>query len=103
MAAAIGESIMRLEEVNLTTFDGSELPREEDRIHNTHIQARMKGIDPSEHTVTYFSKPDGLDGPWKIWSDRIVLSPDTANYHFSGRSCGWECDGCPSWNAMYSI
>ncbi|KAK3072814.1 hypothetical protein LTR53_006133 [Teratosphaeriaceae sp. CCFEE 6253] len=37
MAAAIAERIATIEEVNLSTLDGSELPAERDRVHNTEI------------------------------------------------------------------
>ena len=74
VAAAIAERIMAIEERKLTMRDGGELPEEYDRIHNSHIQS-MAGMDPREHAVTFYSKPNGPDGPWKIWQEGITLDP----------------------------
>ncbi|KAK5695617.1 hypothetical protein LTR17_024544 [Elasticomyces elasticus] len=75
MAAAIAERIAALEEVNLSTLDGSELPAEEDRVHNTEIST-MVSENPHEHTLRYYSKAYGLDKEFKIWTERIVLEMD---------------------------
>ncbi|TKA82888.1 hypothetical protein B0A55_01172 [Friedmanniomyces simplex] len=75
MAAAIAERIAVLEEVNLTTLDGSELPAECDRVHNTEIHT-MASVSPYQHMLRYYSKPDGLDQEWKIWTEHIILETD---------------------------
>ncbi|KAK3618232.1 hypothetical protein LTR56_024776 [Elasticomyces elasticus] len=75
MAAAIAERIAALEEVNLSTLDGSELPAEEDRVHNTEIST-MVSENPHEHTLRYYSKAYGLDKEFKVWTERIVLEMD---------------------------
>ena len=72
MAAAVAERIMLLEEANLTTLDGSELPKEEDRIHNTQIKSEP-GINPRKHNLCFYTRPKGMDGPWHTWSEQIVL------------------------------
>lgn len=77
--AAFSERLMAIEEENLTRLDGSELPREEDRIHLSHSQAEP-GMYPRKYTLTYYSKPQGLDGDWCVWREKMffdqVDSPD---------------------------
>jgi hypothetical protein len=72
MAAAVAERIMLLEEANLTTLDGSELPNEEDRIHNAQIKSEP-GINPRKHNLCFYTRPKGMDGPWHTWSEQIIL------------------------------
>ena len=71
-AAAVAERIMQIEEVHLTRFDGSELPAEKDRLHNTNIQSEP-GMFPTRFMLTFHAKPDGLFEEWKIWQEEIVL------------------------------
>ncbi len=73
MAAAVAERIMLLEEANLTTLDGSELPKEEDRIHNTQIKSEP-GMNPKKHNLCFYTRPRGINGPWHSWSEQLVLS-----------------------------
>lgn len=72
MAAAIAERIMELEEANMSTLDGSELPPEQDRIHNTQIKSEV-GLHPKKHDITFYTRPNGLEGPWRMWSEVITL------------------------------
>jgi hypothetical protein len=72
MAAAIAERIMLLEEANLTTLDGSELPKEEDRIHNTQIKSEV-GTNPKKHDICFYTRPKGMEGPWHTWNEVINL------------------------------
>ena len=72
MAAAIAKRIMLIEETNLTNLDGSELPAEEDRIHNAQIESEV-GTNPKKHDVTFYTLPDGLDGNWTMWKEQIIL------------------------------
>ncbi|KAK0289354.1 hypothetical protein LTR35_002551 [Friedmanniomyces endolithicus] len=75
MAAAIAERIAVLEEVNLTTLDGSELPAERDRVHNTEIHT-MARVSRNQYMLRYYSKPHGLDQEWKMWIEHIILETD---------------------------
>ena len=72
MAAAIGKRIMEIEESKLTNLDGSELPAEEDRVHNTQIDSEV-GTNRKKHDVTFYTMPKGIDGPWKSWKEQIIL------------------------------
>ena len=72
MAAAVAERIMLIEEANLTTLDGSELPKEEDRVHNTQIKSEP-GINPRKHKLDFHTRPEGMDGRWHTWSEQIVF------------------------------
>lgn len=74
VAAAIAERIVAIEERNLSSCTGSNFPEERDRIHNSHIQS-MGSEDPTKHAVTFYSKPNGIDGHWKIWQESIILDP----------------------------
>ena len=73
MAAAIAERIMAIEEVNLTSLDGSQLPSEEDRIHNTQIKSEV-GTNPKKHDICFYTRPNGVDGAWHMWNEVINLS-----------------------------
>ena len=72
MAAAIAERQMEIEEKYLTVWDGSELPEEEHRVHNIQITSE-KGTLPKKHDIAIHMRPDGVDGPWKIWKEQLVL------------------------------
>ena len=72
MAAAIAERIMLHEEANLTTLDGSELPKEEERVHNTQIKSEV-GTNPKKHDISFYTRPEGMDGPWHTWNEVINL------------------------------
>ena len=72
MAAAIAKRIVEIEECNITKGEGSELPAEIDRVHNTQISSEV-GINPKKHDVTFYIKPNGIDGDWKMWHEQIVL------------------------------
>ena len=71
-AAAVAERIMHHEESKLINLDGSELPAEEDRIHYAQIESEV-GTNPKKHGVTFHTKPKGINGPWKIWKEDIIL------------------------------
>ncbi|KAK0823464.1 hypothetical protein LTR73_008462 [Friedmanniomyces endolithicus] len=75
MAAAIAERIAVLEEVHLTTLDGSELPAERDRVHNTEIHT-MARVSRNQYMLRYYSKPHGLDQEWRMWIEHIILETD---------------------------
>ena len=72
MAAAIAERDMEIEEANLSAFDGSELPPEEVRIHDIHILSEA-GILVKKHDLIFYGKPNGIDEPWQIWKEQLVL------------------------------
>jgi hypothetical protein len=72
MAAAIAERQMEIEEVDLAVLDGSELPHEDKRVHNIQINSEV-GTVAKKHDLTIHMKPYGVDGPWKIWKEQIVL------------------------------
>ena len=72
MAAAIAKRTMLIEETKLTRLEGSELPAEEDRVHNAQIDSEV-GTNPKKHDVTFYTLPNGLDGPWTIWKEQIIL------------------------------
>lgn len=72
MAAAITERIIELEEANLATLDGTELPEEEDRVHNTQIKSEV-GTNPKRHHIVFYTRPKGVYGPWHTWSEVINL------------------------------
>ena len=72
MAAAIAERVMIVEEANMNTLDGSELPSEEYRIHNTQIKSEV-GMNPKKHDITFYTRPKGLEGPWHMWSEVVLL------------------------------
>lgn len=67
--AAIAERIMEYEEAELTTLDGSELPAEAQRIHNTHIE-NTPVLNFSLHSLTYYAR---TDGNWRVWQEQMVL------------------------------
>ncbi|KAK3671148.1 hypothetical protein LTR78_008949 [Recurvomyces mirabilis] len=75
MAAVIAGRVVTLEEINLTTLGGSDLPSERDRIHNTQILS-MTGEMSSRHSLTIWSKPDGLDGRWDIRNEFLDFDVD---------------------------
>ena len=72
VAAAIAKRSMEIEEAKLSKLDGSELPAEVDRIHSTQINSEV-GTNPKKHDVTFYTKPKGIDGPWKMWNEKINL------------------------------
>lgn len=72
MAAAIAKRTMEIEEAKLTKLNGSELPAEVDRVHNTQISSEV-GTNPKKHDVTFYVKPNGIDGDWKMWHEQIRL------------------------------
>ncbi|KAK3700987.1 hypothetical protein LTR37_015693 [Vermiconidia calcicola] len=72
VAAAVAERVMHIEEANLTFLDGNELPDEKSRIHNSQITSET-GTNRTKHDVTFHTKPNGMDGHWKIWKERIVV------------------------------
>ena len=72
VAAAVAERVMHIEEANLTFLDGSELPDEKSRIHNSQITSET-GTNRTKHDVTFHTKPNGMHGHWKIWKERIVV------------------------------
>lgn len=90
MAAAIAERLMTIEEAHLTVFDGSELPEEKYRIHNSHIQS-MAGINPDTHAVTFYTKPNGPNGAWKIWQETIILESNVTRAPNKAWQIGTAC------------
>lgn len=72
VAGAIAERQTEIEEANLTVLDGSELPAEEDRVHNIQITSE-KGTLPKKHDLTIHMRPKGVDGPWHIWKEQLIL------------------------------
>ncbi|KAK6443461.1 hypothetical protein LTR95_000288 [Oleoguttula sp. CCFEE 5521] len=74
-SAAVAERIMQREEAGLDVTDGTEWPGESARIHNAFFDMGS-GINPHMHQLTYFSKPDGLDGGWTIEQETIILQPE---------------------------
>nr|OQO29318.1 hypothetical protein B0A51_02894 [Rachicladosporium sp. CCFEE 5018]OQO29868.1 hypothetical protein B0A51_02320 [Rachicladosporium sp. CCFEE 5018] len=74
-SAAVAERIMQREEAGLDVADGTEWPGESARIHNAFFDMGS-GINPHMHQLTYFSKPDGLQGGWTIEQETIVLQPE---------------------------
>ena len=79
MAAAIAERTMLIEEAGLSTLDGTELPEESARVHNAYIFSQP-GLNPNRHKVTFHTKPNGLEGYWKIWQEEIVLESSVLNH-----------------------
>jgi len=74
MAAAIAERIMTVEEGNLRALDGSQLPAEEDRVHNTNVDSPIgTGVSPAEHSITMYIKPSGPYGPFDIRKENIYV------------------------------
>ena len=91
-AAAVAERIMHHEEARLINLDGSELPAEVDRIHYANIESEI-GTNPKHHSVTFHTKPKGIDGPWKIWKEDIILP---GNQHFTVNAGLRTSDTCRS-------
>lgn len=79
MAAAVVRRAVEIEEKNLTTLDGSELPAEEDRLYNVQITSDI-GIHPTHHRITLYKKPDGVDGRWQTWNEVITFSAAGAGF-----------------------
>lgn len=74
MAAAIARRCVELEEQNLSTLDGSELPAEEDRLYNVQIISDA-GINPTSHKIILHKKHPGAGGEWYQWYETITLTP----------------------------
>lgn len=72
-ACAISERVTAIEEKNMTVFDGSEFPPEEDRVHLIQIDSEI-GVNPTHHKVTFFTLPYGINGAWQVWQEKIVVS-----------------------------
>jgi hypothetical protein len=72
--AAIAERIMEIEEVELRVLNGSELPREEVRVANAHIESGP-GLNPSGHRVTFSTMPEGVQGKVREWEEWLELRP----------------------------
>jgi hypothetical protein len=67
LAANLAERLMALEERNLNTLDGSELPAECDRIHTSHIESATDSVSGSQKFIMrHYYRPEGLDGPWRM-------------------------------------
>ncbi|KAK5114894.1 hypothetical protein LTR62_002053 [Meristemomyces frigidus] len=75
MAAVVAGRVIALEEVNLTVRDGSEFPVERDRIHNTQILS-VTGTTPSQHSLSIYSKPSGLDADWLVREEVVDFDVD---------------------------
>ncbi|KAM0723163.1 hypothetical protein Q7P37_001363 [Cladosporium fusiforme] len=71
-AAAIAERIVQIEEEGMEVLDGSVLPEERMRVHNCHIDSKP-GVDPTGHSLTIFTLPDGPEGEWKSWSEVVEM------------------------------
>ncbi len=72
MAAAVAQRQVELEETSLTVLDGSELPAEKDRIHDIQIGAPLGAVS-SKTILTFYTIPNGVAGPWKIWKEELSL------------------------------
>jgi hypothetical protein len=72
--AAIAERIVEIEEVELKSLNGSELPREEVRVANAHIESGP-GLNPSGHRVTFMTFPEGVQGEMREWEEWLELRP----------------------------
>ena len=72
LAAAVAERLMSIEEANLHAFDGSEWPREKDRVHHTDIKEVFEADGPTFRS-TFFMKSNGLDAPWSAVHKEINL------------------------------
>lgn len=71
-AAAIAERLVEIEEEGLEVLDGSVLPEERRRVHNCHIDSKP-GVDPTGHSLTFFTLPMGPEGDWKSWGEIVQL------------------------------
>ncbi|KAK3696523.1 hypothetical protein LTR37_017941 [Vermiconidia calcicola] len=68
VAAAIAERVVEIEErMLLTTGD---LPAEEHRIHSVTLDSEITK-SAGKHKATFYLKPKGLGGPWRVWSEAI--------------------------------
>ncbi|PIB01611.1 hypothetical protein CB0940_02251 [Cercospora beticola] len=67
MSVAVAERVMAIEEEELLHGD---LPSEEARVHIVSIKSDA-GLGPSKHALTFFTKPDGVYGDWKVWQEVV--------------------------------
>ena len=74
LAAALAERLMNIEEADLTIYDGSEWPKERDRVHHTDVKTAMKP-DGTKLRSIFFMKPNGLDAPWSTTQQVFGLPP----------------------------
>ncbi|GIZ38818.1 hypothetical protein CKM354_000221900 [Cercospora kikuchii] len=68
MSVAVAERVMAIEEEGLLRGD---LPSEEARVHIVSIKSDA-GLGPSRHELTFFTRPDGVHGDWKVWQEVLV-------------------------------
>lgn len=73
VVASIAERVVELEEAGLSTFDGSELPAESMRIHNTLIQSGS-GLVSNFHQLTLYRRPVHGE-PFEVWDETFILEP----------------------------
>lgn len=73
-AAAIAERIVAIEEQGLESLDGTELPKEEQRVTNANIDSGP-GMNPSWHKITLAKRPKGVERGWCVWEEWVELRP----------------------------
>lgn len=72
LAAAIAERVISIEEVHINVLDGTEWPREENRVHHTDIKAAFE-VDEMKYSSIFYMRPDGINGPWKALEEEIEV------------------------------
>ncbi len=72
VVAAVVARIIALEETNLEAEEASTMPPERDRIHDASLETKT-GKNGTSHLVTFYQKPNGVNGPWKIWVETVPL------------------------------
>jgi hypothetical protein len=72
LSAAIAERIIAMEEEDIDSGDDTALPSEQNRIHNANLEIGT-GKDSKKNQVTFYTKPQGIDKPWRIWTETISL------------------------------
>lgn len=69
--ATVAERVVAIEEAGLGEADS--MPAESLRVHNAEILSDM-GVDRPRNYVTFYTKPNGLDGDWVVWKEEIAMS-----------------------------
>lgn len=73
LAAAVAKRIMEVEERNLSILDGSELPAEGDRIHQTHNEV-VVGANGMMYVSSFRMMAPGSNGEWMVWKEEFAGS-----------------------------
>lgn len=71
-AAAVAERVMQIEEEGLEILDGSVFPEERKRVHNCHMDSKP-GVDPTGHSLTFWTRPEGPGGQWRVWGEMVEM------------------------------